>query len=62
MDGRGATGYRLDNQGSGVLFPAGAGNSSPIHSVQTSSRAHPASYPMVIRVKQPKREVELTSF
>jgi hypothetical protein len=42
-------GYGLDDQGSGVRFPAGAGNFSLNHCVQTSSGAHPASYPMGIR-------------
>jgi hypothetical protein len=42
-------GYVLDDWGSGVRFPAGAGNSSLHHRVQIGSGAHPASYPMVIR-------------
>jgi hypothetical protein len=32
----------------GVQFPAGAGNFSLRHRVQTGSGAHPASYPMGI--------------
>jgi hypothetical protein len=38
-----ATGYRLDDRGSGVRFPAGAGKFSLLHRVQTGSGAHPAS-------------------
>jgi hypothetical protein len=40
---------RLDNQGSRVWFPVGAGNFSLYHHVQNSSGAHPASYPMGTR-------------
>jgi hypothetical protein len=39
-------GYRLDNRGSRVRFPAGAENSSLHHRIQYDSGAHPASYPM----------------
>jgi hypothetical protein len=39
-------GYRLDDRGSRVRFPAGAGNFSLHHRVQTGSGAHPAPYPM----------------
>jgi hypothetical protein len=35
----------LDDRGSRVRFPAGAGNFSLRHRVQNGSRAHPASYP-----------------
>jgi hypothetical protein len=41
-----ALGYRLDDRGSRVRFPVGAGNFSLHHRVQTGSGAHPASYPM----------------
>jgi hypothetical protein len=41
-----ALGYGLDDRGSRVRFPAGAGNLSFHHSVQNGSGAHPASYPM----------------
>jgi hypothetical protein len=41
-----ATGYGLDDWMIEVRFPAGAGNFSPHHRVQTGSGAHPASYPM----------------
>jgi hypothetical protein len=44
-----ALGYRLDNRGSRVRFPVGAGNSSLHHRVQNGSGAHPASYPMGTR-------------
>jgi hypothetical protein len=40
-----ATGYGLVDRDSGVLFPSGAGNLSLLHSVQTGSGFHPASYP-----------------
>jgi hypothetical protein len=42
-------GYGLDDRGSGVRFPAEAGNFSPHHRVQNCSGAHPASYPMRTR-------------
>jgi hypothetical protein len=38
--------YRLDDRGSRVRFPAGAGNFSLHHRVQNGCGAHPASYPM----------------
>jgi hypothetical protein len=38
-------GYGLDNRGSRVRFPAGAGNFSLHHRVQNGSGTHPASYP-----------------
>jgi hypothetical protein len=37
--------YGLDDRGSRVRFPAGAGNFSLHHRVQHGSEAHPASYP-----------------
>jgi hypothetical protein len=40
---------RLDNQMIGVRILAGAGIFSLQHRVQTGSRAHPASYPMVTK-------------
>jgi hypothetical protein len=48
---------------SGVRVPAGAGNFSLHHRVQTGSGAHPASYPMATRtlslgVKWPGREAD----
>jgi hypothetical protein len=53
--------YRLDDRGSRVRFPAGAGNFSLHHRVQNDSGAHPASYPMgtgalSLGVKWPGRE------
>jgi hypothetical protein len=39
-------GYGLDDWGSRVRFPVGAGNFSLHCRVQNSSRAHPASYPV----------------
>jgi hypothetical protein len=44
-----ALGYGLDDRGSRVRFPAGAGNFSFHHCVQNGSGAHPASYPMGTR-------------
>jgi hypothetical protein len=41
-----ALGYGLDDRGSRVRFPAGTGNVSLHHRVQTGSGTHPASYPM----------------
>jgi hypothetical protein len=42
-------GYRLDDRGSTIRFPAGAGNFSLHHRVHSGSGAHPASYPMGTR-------------
>jgi hypothetical protein len=44
-----ALGYGLDEPGSGVRLPAGAGNFSLHHRVQNGSGAYPASYPMGTR-------------
>jgi hypothetical protein len=44
-----ALGYGLDDRGSRVRFPAGAGNFSPYHRVHNGAGAHPASYSMGIR-------------
>jgi hypothetical protein len=41
-----ALGYRMDDCGFTVRFPAGAGNFSLHHRVKNGSGAHPASYPM----------------
>jgi hypothetical protein len=48
-----ALGYGLDDRGSSVRFPAGAGNFCLHHRVQNGSGAHPASYPMGISVSFP---------
>jgi hypothetical protein len=48
------TGYGLDDRGSRVRFPAGAGNVSLHHRVQTGSGAHPASCPMGTRCSFPR--------
>jgi hypothetical protein len=48
-----ALGYRLDDRGSRVRFPAEAGNFSLCHRVQNGSGAHPASYPMGTRGSSP---------
>jgi hypothetical protein len=45
-----ALGYELDDRGSVVWFPAGAGNFFLHHRVQNGSGAHLASYPMGNRV------------
>jgi hypothetical protein len=55
--------YGLDDRGSKVRFPAGAGNFSFHHRVQNGSGAHPASYPMGTRgsslvIKRPGREAD----
>jgi hypothetical protein len=42
-------GYGLDDRGSRIRFPAGAGNFSLHHRVQNGSGAHPAFYPMGTR-------------
>jgi hypothetical protein len=42
-------GYGLDDRGSRIRFPAGAGNFSLHHRVQNGSEAHPVSYPMGTR-------------
>jgi hypothetical protein len=47
-----ATGYGLDDR-IGFRFPAGAGNFSLHHRVQTDSGTHPASYPMGNEVSFP---------
>jgi hypothetical protein len=57
------TGYGMDDWGSRVRFPVGAGNFSLHHRVQNGSGAHPASYPMVpgalsLGVKRPGREAD----
>jgi hypothetical protein len=44
-----ALGYGLDDLGSGVRFPVGAGNFSLHYCVQNGSETHPASYPMGTR-------------
>jgi hypothetical protein len=44
-----ALGYGLDDRGSRVRLPAGAGNSSLHHRVQNGSGAHPVSHPMGTR-------------
>jgi hypothetical protein len=58
-----ALGYGLDDRGSRVRFPAGAGNFSLHHRVQDGSGAHPVSYSMrsrgsLLGVKQPGREAD----
>jgi hypothetical protein len=58
-----ALGYGLDDRGSGVRYPAGAGNFSLSHRVQNGSGTHPVSYPMRTRgsfpgVKRPGREAD----
>jgi hypothetical protein len=56
-------GYGLDDQGSGVRFPAGAGNISFQHRVQKGSGAYAVSYPLGTgkhfpAVKRPGREAD----
>jgi hypothetical protein len=51
-----ALGYGLDDRGSRVRFPAGAGNFSLLYRVQNVSGAHPTSYPMGTRGSFPGGE------
>jgi hypothetical protein len=58
-----ALGYGLDDRGSRVRFPAGAGNFSLHHRLQNGSGAHPASYTVGTRgsfpgVKRPGCEAD----
>jgi hypothetical protein len=58
-----ALSYWLDDRGSRVRFPAGAGNFSLHRRVQNGFGAHPASYAMGTRalslgVKRPGREAD----
>jgi hypothetical protein len=52
-----ALGYELDDWGSRVRFPAGAGNFSLHHRVQNGSGAHSASYTMGTRGSFPGGKV-----
>jgi hypothetical protein len=56
-------GYGLDNREICVLFPAEAEHFSLLHSLQTGSGIHPASYPMgnwgsFLKVKLPGSEAD----
>jgi hypothetical protein len=51
-----ALGYGLDDRGSGVRYPDGAGNFSLHHRIQNGSGAHPTSYPMGTRGSFPGGE------
>jgi hypothetical protein len=58
-----ALGCGLDDRGSGVRFPTGAGNFSLHHRVQNGSGAHPAVCPVgtgaiSLGVKRPGREAD----
>jgi hypothetical protein len=58
-----ALGYGLDDRGSGIRFPAGAGNFCLHYRVRNGSGAHSASYPMGTRalslgVKRPGRKAD----
>jgi hypothetical protein len=56
-----ALGYRLDDRGSRVRLPAGAGNFSLHHRVQNGSGAHPAPWvpgALSLGVKRPGREAD----
>jgi hypothetical protein len=48
-----ATGYKLNDRNSRVRFPAGSENFSLLHSAQTGSGAHPASYSLSIGISFP---------
>jgi hypothetical protein len=52
------TGYGLNDQGIAVRFPAVARDVSLLHSVQTRSGAHPASYQMSNGGSFPGRETD----
>jgi hypothetical protein len=52
-------GYRLDNHGSRVQFPAGQKNRSHLHSIQTGSGVHPASHKINTEVLSPERRVAI---
>jgi hypothetical protein len=52
-----ALGYGLDDRGSRVRFPAGAGNFSLHYRLQNGSGAHPVSYPMGTRGSFPVGKV-----
>jgi hypothetical protein len=52
-----ALGYGLDDGGSRVRFPAGAGNFSLHHRIQNASGAYPASYPIGTRGAVPGGKV-----
>jgi hypothetical protein len=52
-----ALGYGLDDRGSRVRFPAGAGDFSLYHRVQNGSGVHPASYAMGTRGSSPGDKV-----
>jgi hypothetical protein len=56
-----ATRYGLDDRGSRVRLPEGAGNFSLHHRVQNGSGAHPASYLMGTRGYFPVRGMKLTT-
>jgi hypothetical protein len=49
--------YGLEDRGSRVRFPAGAGNFSLHHRVRNGPGAHPASYPMGTRGSFPGGKV-----
>jgi hypothetical protein len=49
-----ALGYGLDDRGSGVRFPAGAGTFSLHHRIQNGPGAHPVSHPMGTRGSFPR--------
>jgi hypothetical protein len=53
-----ALGYGLDDRGSRVRFPLGAGNFSLHHRVQNGSGFHSASYPMGTRGSFPGGEAD----
>jgi hypothetical protein len=53
-----ALGYGLDDRGSRVRFPAGAGNFSLHHRVQNGTGTHSASYPMGTRGSFPGGEAD----
>jgi hypothetical protein len=51
----------MDDRGSRVRFPAGAGNFSLHHHVQNGSEAHPVPGTLSLGVKLPGREADHSS-
>jgi hypothetical protein len=57
-----ATGYGLEDRVIGIRFPAGAGNISLPHHVQTCSGTHPASHSMGTGGSLPPSSTEIKEY